>query len=116
MQAVSERELREIARLVEVTSDAVALCQPDGTILHVNQQLLALLKEERDGVVGADIKDLIYSDIIKSVIVCLMVSATRITVVILELIRAPTFRRLPSIRTASANGSAAFPSRSPCST
>ena len=62
MQAVSERELREIARLVEVTSDAVALCQPDGTILHVNQQLLALLKEERDGVVGADIKDLIYSD------------------------------------------------------
>ena len=61
MESISERHLKEVARLVEVTSDAVSLCQLDGTILHVNRQLLTLLREEREDVVGSDIKDLLFS-------------------------------------------------------
>lgn len=61
MEAMSEKELTEIARLVEITSDAVALVEPDGTVLHVNRQLLALMQERRGQVVGVDIKDLLFS-------------------------------------------------------
>lgn len=61
MQTIEAEELAEVARLIEVTSDAVALCASDGTILHVNAQLLALVSEERDRVVGQDVKDLLFS-------------------------------------------------------
>ncbi|MBE6469142.1 MAG: GAF domain-containing protein [Coriobacteriaceae bacterium] len=61
MEAMSKKELTEIARLVEITSDAVALVEPDGTVLHVNRQLLALMQETRSQVVGVDIKDLLFS-------------------------------------------------------
>nr|WP_306792693.1 SpoIIE family protein phosphatase [Collinsella urealyticum] len=47
--------------MVEITSDAVALCASDGTILHVNRQLLGILHGRRAGIVGSDIKDLLFS-------------------------------------------------------
>ena len=61
MEAMGKRELAEVARLVEVTSDAVALCDADGTILHVNQQMLALAARDRGSLVGADAKDLLFT-------------------------------------------------------
>ena len=62
MESITTRELAEVARLVEVTSDAVALCAADGTILHVNQQLLTLTGRAREALVGADAKDLLFTD------------------------------------------------------
>lgn len=61
MESISEKELSEVARLVEITTEAVALCSPDGDIKHVNQQMLALLQGQRGSVVGTDIKDLLFS-------------------------------------------------------
>ena len=61
MEAIAAEELAEVARLVEVTSDAVALCAADGTILHVNQQLLALAGTSRGELVGTDAKDLLFT-------------------------------------------------------
>ena len=61
MEAMGTRELAEVARLVEVTSDAVALCAADGTILHVNGQLLALTGRDRSALVGTDAKDLLFT-------------------------------------------------------
>ena len=61
MESISEKELAELARLVEITSDAVALCAADGSVLHVNRQLLSLVREDRARVVGQDIKDLLFS-------------------------------------------------------
>ena len=43
MDAMAQIEFAELSRVVEVTSDAVAVCAPDGSILHANRQLLALL-------------------------------------------------------------------------
>lgn len=61
MESRDKGEFTEVARLVELTSDAVALCDQDGTILHVNEQMLALASEDRKRLVGQDIKDLMYS-------------------------------------------------------
>ncbi|WP_085831250.1 SpoIIE family protein phosphatase [Collinsella vaginalis] len=61
MEAMSEGEITEIVRLVEITSDAVALVDPDGTVIHVNHQLLSLMQERRRNVVDVDIKDLLFS-------------------------------------------------------
>ena len=62
MESISEKGLAEFARLVEITSDAVALCGPDGDILHVNNQLLSLTQATRGRVVGTDVKDLLFSE------------------------------------------------------
>lgn len=62
MESISERELAQVARLVEITSDAVALCSLDGDIKHVNEQFLALMNEGRSRVAGTDIKDLVFSE------------------------------------------------------
>ena len=61
MEAIAAEELSEVARLVEITSDAVALCDGSGTVLHVNRQFLHLVTADRGRVVGADIKDLLFS-------------------------------------------------------
>ena len=61
MEAIAAEELAEVARLVEVTSDAVALCASDGTILHVNRQLLMLAGCTREELVGTDAKDLLFT-------------------------------------------------------
>ena len=51
----------DVAQLVEITSDAVIICELDGTILHVNNRLLDLMCEERSDVINGDVKDLLYS-------------------------------------------------------
>lgn len=63
MDAMARMEFAELSRVVEVTSDAVAVCAPDGAILHANRQLLALLNRERGAVIGADVKDLVFSSV-----------------------------------------------------
>ena len=62
MESMASERFAELARLVELTSDAVALCDIDGTVLHVNHQLIALVAASREDIVGADIKDLVYSE------------------------------------------------------
>ncbi len=61
MENLTNKELREVSRLFEITNDAVALCKQDGTILHANAQLLRLLISERSDLVGTDIKDILLS-------------------------------------------------------
>ena len=61
MENLSNKELREVSRLFEITNDAVALCRQDGTILHANVQLLDLLVCSRKSLVGCDIKDILFS-------------------------------------------------------
>lgn len=61
MEHMHNDELSDVARLVEVTSDAVAICDVDGAVRHVNRQFLALRQAGREQVIGADIKDLLYS-------------------------------------------------------
>ncbi len=62
MESLGKDDLAELARLVEVTSDAVALCAQDGTILHVNRQMASLALDDREHIVGTDIKDLLFSN------------------------------------------------------
>ena len=47
MESMASERFAELARLVELTSDAVALCDIDGTVLHVNHQLIALVAASR---------------------------------------------------------------------
>ena len=61
MERMHNEELSDVARLVEVTSDAVAICDADGTVAHVNRQMLSLGQIGREQIVGTDIKDLLYS-------------------------------------------------------
>lgn len=63
MDAMAQIEFAELSRVVEVTSDAVAVCAPDGAILHANRQLLSLLNRDRAAVIGEDIKDLVFSNV-----------------------------------------------------
>lgn len=63
MDAMAQIEFAELSRVVEVTSDAVAVCAPDGSILHANRQLLALLNRDRAAVIGDDVKDLLFSNV-----------------------------------------------------
>ncbi len=62
MESMASDEFNELVRLVDMTSDAVALCAQDGTVTHVNRQFVALSLEDREHIVGQDIKDLLYSD------------------------------------------------------
>lgn len=62
METMADEDIIEVARLFEITSDAVAVCDTAGTVLHVNHQLLCLLSEERADVVGTDIKDHLFSE------------------------------------------------------
>ena len=61
MEHIHTDELGDVARLGELTSDAVLLCSRTGAILHVNRQLLSLTSSTRDRMVGSDVKDLLYS-------------------------------------------------------
>ncbi len=61
MEALEKNELAGIARLVEVTSDAVVVCEVTGAILHANRQMLSLASLSREQIVGTDIKDHLYS-------------------------------------------------------
>ena len=47
MDSVATEEYPNLARLVEITNDAVALCHRDGTVLHVNKQFLRLVSSTR---------------------------------------------------------------------
>ena len=61
MDSIIEEELLDVARVVEVTSDAVLLCGMDGTVLHTNRQMLQLCMAPRDIIVGSDVQDILYS-------------------------------------------------------
>ena len=61
METLDREEWAQVARLVEITSDAVAVCLLDGTILHVNKRLVELICDGRENIVGKDIKDLLFS-------------------------------------------------------
>lgn len=61
MDSIIEEELLDVARVVEVTSDAVLLCGMDGTVLHTNRQMLQLCMAPRDIIIGSDVKDILYS-------------------------------------------------------
>ena len=61
METLERNEWADVAQLVEITSDAVIICELDGTILHVNNRLLGLMCEERADVIGGDVKDVLYS-------------------------------------------------------
>ena len=62
MESAGREELQEIARLGELTSDAVAICSDDGTIGHINHRMQDLIGRDRSAIVGTDIKDLMYSE------------------------------------------------------
>ncbi|MDM8163832.1 SpoIIE family protein phosphatase [Collinsella intestinalis] len=62
MPSDAREELPKIAQLVELTSDAVAVCGHDGTIGHVNRRFCELAGKNRRALEGADIKDLLFSD------------------------------------------------------
>lgn len=61
METLERNEWADVAQLVEITSDAVIICELDGTILHVNNRLLDLMCEERADVINGDVKDVLYS-------------------------------------------------------
>lgn len=61
METLERNEWADVAQLVEITSDAVIICELDGTILHVNNRLLDLMCEERADVIGGDVKDVLFS-------------------------------------------------------
>ena len=61
LDAMPDEEYPNLARLVEITSDAVAITHLDGAVLHVNQQFLSLVAGVRGEVIGADIKDFLFS-------------------------------------------------------
>lgn len=61
METFEHHDWSQVSQLVEITSDAVAVCELDGTILHVNRRFLSFVCDERSRIIGADIKDLLYS-------------------------------------------------------
>ncbi len=62
MESAGRDDLPEISQMVELTSDAIAVCGSDGTIGHVNRRLRELIGLDRDRIVGTDIKDLMFSE------------------------------------------------------
>lgn len=62
MDARSEGDFLEVNHLLQITSDAVALCARDGSIVHANKQLCDLMCAKRLDIVGSDIKDVLYSE------------------------------------------------------
>ena len=62
MESIANDEYPNLARLVEITSDAVVLCEDDGSVLHVNRQFLDLMGESRSTLIGVDVKDLLFSE------------------------------------------------------
>lgn len=61
MDFIHNDELGDAVRLTELVSDAIVVCDMDGTVQHVNAKLLDLVKSSRERVVGVDVKDLLYS-------------------------------------------------------
>lgn len=62
MEHLHESDLPNISRVVDITSDAVAVCAEDGVILHVNSQFLRLVMTSRSMILGRDIKDFVFSE------------------------------------------------------
>ena len=62
METPSKEDLHEITQLVELTSDAVLICRSDGSIDHVNHRMAELAGADRAQLIGADIKDLLFSE------------------------------------------------------
>ena len=63
MDSIGRNDATLLAQLVDLTSDAIAICDGSGEILHANRQLLALTREERRQLTGTDIKDLLFSEV-----------------------------------------------------
>lgn len=58
----SHGEASEISRLFELTQDAVLICDREGTIGYANKCMLGLVGHGHAGVLGTDIKDLLFSE------------------------------------------------------
>lgn len=54
-------DVNEELPLFEVTNDAVAVCEGDGTLIHVNRRFLELSTFGSEQLIGTDIKDLLFS-------------------------------------------------------
>ena len=63
MEAISNDEFAAVSRVVEITSDAVALCEASGTILHVNGVFVSMVSAPRETIVGQDIRDFLFSSL-----------------------------------------------------
>ena len=61
METLDSDNVQEAAHLFDISSDAIAICKPDGTVLHVNRHMLETTASERADLVGEDIKDMLYS-------------------------------------------------------
>ena len=61
MDITQNADLSEIAEVFEIASDAIIVCEPDGTIVHLNQNMVSLMAGTRVELVGTDIKDLLFS-------------------------------------------------------
>ena len=61
MDCMHDADLSEVARLFDIASDAVVVCKPDGTIVHLNRNMAALMVGTREHLVGTDIKDMLFS-------------------------------------------------------
>ncbi len=62
MDAMRQEELHDITQLAELTSDALAICSPDGSVIHANARLVALTGCDRANLIGSDIKDVLFTD------------------------------------------------------
>lgn len=62
MASDGHEDLPKISQLVELTSDAIAVCGLDGAIGHVNTRFCELSGRNRRALVGSDIKDLLFSE------------------------------------------------------
>lgn len=62
MEATSREEVPDFDQLSNLTSDALAACTIDGSIIQINQRFLDLVGESRKQVLGTDIKDKLFSE------------------------------------------------------
>ena len=62
MASAGKEDYLEIAQLVELTSDAIAVCGMDGAIGHINHRLQELIGRDATEIMGTDIKDLMFSE------------------------------------------------------
>lgn len=58
----SREESIEVSKLIELTSDAIAICGRDGTIGYANKRMLGLVGHGHADVLGSDIKDILFSE------------------------------------------------------
>ena len=61
MKTFNNESGRDVAHLFDICSDAIVVCDSEGTVLHVNSRMLELAMGERADIVGRDIKDLLFS-------------------------------------------------------